>query len=165
MTRFADLPDLVLGPLAGRPDADWYKAPPGKWSPAQIVHHLAISLEGSGRSFEQRRAKPPMRRRPSSLRQRLAYVLVMRLGWSPPGVDAPAPVRPAERPDRAAVQRQFTEGVARFLALERELLPARRADLFVKHPALGDLTFPEWLRFHAWHCAHHAKQIHARLAA
>src|SRR2546422_295190 len=52
VTRFADIPDLVLGPLAGRPEADWYRAPPGKWTPAQIVHHLAISIDGSGRVFE-----------------------------------------------------------------------------------------------------------------
>src|SRR5438034_769858 len=49
VTRVADIPDLVLGPLAGRPEADWYRAPPGKWTPAQIVHHLAISIDGSGR--------------------------------------------------------------------------------------------------------------------
>ena len=50
MSDFARLPDVVLGPLAGRPEADWYKTPPGKWSPAQIVHHLAISLEQIGRA-------------------------------------------------------------------------------------------------------------------
>src|SRR6266702_4497579 len=95
----ADLPQLVLGPLVGRPDADWHRAPPGKWSPLQIVQHLAIGIDGSARTFA---------------------------------------------------------------ALERELLPARARDLFVKHPRLGDLTLPEWVRFHAAHCAHHAKQIRAR---
>ncbi len=164
MTRFADLPDVVLGPLAGRSEADWYNAPPGKWCPAQIVHHLALGLENSGRTFESRRAHVPMARRPRTGRERVAYFLVMRVGWVPPGIEAPTQARPAERPERAAVERQFREGVQRFLALERELLPARRDDLFVKHPRLGDLTLPEWLRFHLWHCAHHAKQIRARLA-
>ena len=46
---FAAIPDLVLRPLAGRPEADWHRAPPGKWTPAQIVHHLAISVDGSSR--------------------------------------------------------------------------------------------------------------------
>jgi len=55
--------------------------------------------------------------------------------------------------------------VTRFLALARELLPDRQADLFVRHPAFGDLTLPEWLRFHVRHCAHHARQIRARLAS
>ncbi len=164
MIRFAEIPDLILGPLAGRPEADWYRARPGKWCAAQIVHHLALALENSGRTFESRRAHAPMQRRPRSVRERMASFLVMHFGWFPPGAEAPAAVRPAEHPECAAVARQLTDGVARFLVLERELMPARRDDLFVKHPALGDLTFPEWLRFHVRHCAHHAKQIRARLA-
>ncbi|HYT71583.1 MAG TPA: DinB family protein [Gemmatimonadales bacterium] len=165
MTGFAELPELVLAPLAGRPEADWYRAPPGKWSPAQVVHHLALSLDTSGRTFESRRTHAPMRRRPRTARQLAAYYLVMYAGWALPGFEAPAGVRPAERPGRDAVERQLRDGVERFGRLERELLPVRRADLFVKHPALGDLTFPEWIRFHLWHCAHHVKQIRARLAS
>ena len=163
-TAFTDVPQLVLGPLAGRPDADWHRAPPGKWSPAQIVQHLAIGIDGSARTFDSRRAHAPMRRRPRTVRERLGYLVILQLGWYPTGFQSPAAVRPVERPDRAAVERQFREGLARFLALERELLPARARDLFVKHPRLGDLTLPEWLRFHAAHCAHHAKQIRERLA-
>jgi hypothetical protein len=165
VTNLAAIPDLVLGPLAGRAEADWYRAPPGKWSPAQIVQHLAISIDGSGRTLESRRAHAPMRRRPRTAREVASYVLTLYIGWVPPGVEAPAAVRPAARPECDAVERQLREGVARFLALERALLPARRDDLFARHPVLGDLSLPEWIRFHAWHCAHHAKQIRARLAA
>jgi len=129
------------------------------------VHHLAISLELSGRTFEARRGKPPMRRRRRTPRERLGYFLALQVGWMPSGRDAPAATQPAERPDPRGVERQLRDGVARFLSLERELLPARRHDLFVKNPALGDLTLPEWLRFHVRHCAHHAKQIRARLAS
>jgi hypothetical protein len=162
---FAAIPDVVLGPLAGRPEADWYKAPPGKWCAAQIVHHLAIGIDGSGRTFESRRSKPPMRRRPRPVLQRLAQFVYLEVGWIPSGRRAPAVTEAAERPDAGAVERQLRDGVARFLALAHELLPARRDDLFVKHPAFGDLTLPEWLRFHVRHCAHHAKQIRALLAS
>jgi len=162
---FAAIPDVVLGPLAGRAEVDWHRAPPGKWTPAQIVQHLALALETSGRTFEERRGKPPMRRRPRTGQEWLGYVLVMRVGWILPGRRAPSLTRPTDRPDPGAVERQLVDGVARFLALERELLPSRRDDLFVKNPALGDLTLPEWLRFHIRHCAHHAGQIRARLAS
>lgn len=81
-----------------------------------------------------------MRRRPRSPIQVIGYLLVMRGGWIPRGWRAPG------------------------IVLERELLPARGADLFVKHPVLGDLTIPEWRRFHLLHCEHHAKQIRERLA-
>jgi hypothetical protein len=106
-----------------------------------------------------------MRRRPRTVREWLGYLLVMRVGWILPGRQAPSLTRPVDRPDPGAVERQLVDGVARFLALERELLPSRRDDLFVKNPALGDLTLPEWLRFHIRHCAHHAGQIRTRLAS
>ena len=162
---FVAIPEMVLGPLAGRPDVDWHRAPPGKWTPAQIVHHLAISLETSARTFDQRRGKPPMRRRPRTMRERVGFLLIMRIGWIPSGREAPELTRPAERPDRQAVERQLRDGVARFLSLAGDLLPARRDDLFVKNPAVGDLTLPEWIRFHVTHCAHHARQIRARLGS
>jgi hypothetical protein len=163
--EFAAIPEVVFGRLAGRPEADWHRAPAGKWTPAQIVHHLAISIDGSGRAFQERRTKPPMRRRLRSVRQRLSHLLYLDIGWIPSGRRAPELTLPAERPDAGVVERQLREGVARFLTLAHELLPTRRDDLFVKHPAFGDLTLPEWLRFHVRHCAHHAKQIRDRLAS
>src|SRR2546428_3675707 len=122
-TAFTDVPQLVLGPLAGRPDADWHRAPPGKWSPAQIVQHLAIGIDGSARTFESRRAHAPMRRRPRTLWERLGYLAILQLGWYPTGFHSPAAVRPAERPDRAAGGRPFRGGLAPVLALARATLP------------------------------------------
>lgn len=165
VSSLASLPDLVLGPLAGRGERDWYRAPPGRWCPAQIVQHLALTIEHSARSFEARRERQPMRRRRRSGVELIGYLLVLRFGWIPRGWGAPAPMRPAEQLERTGVERQFREACERFLVLGRELLPARGADLFAKHPMLGDLTIPEWERFHLLHCAHHAKQIRARLAA
>jgi hypothetical protein len=104
-----------------------------------------------------------MRRRPRPLRQRLAHFLYIDVGWIPSGRRAPEVTVPAEHPDAGAVERQLRDGVTRFVALARELLPARGSDLFVKHPRFGDLSLPEWLRFHVRHCRHHAKQIQARL--
>src|SRR3989442_14193957 len=123
-TVFADVPQLVLGPLAGRPDADWHRAPPGKWSPAQIVQHLAIGIDGSGRTFDSRRAHAPMRRRPRTVWERLGYLAILQLGWDPTGFQSPPAVRPAERPDRPAVEGQFRGGLAPVLAPRAGLRPA-----------------------------------------
>src|SRR2546425_6754232 len=106
-TAFADLPQLVLGPLAGRPDAEWHRAPPGKWSPAQIVQHLAIGIDGSARTFESRRAHAPMRRRPRTVRERLGFLVILQLGWYPAGFQFSARVRAVGRPDRAGGRRLF----------------------------------------------------------
>jgi len=161
---FKTLPDLVLGPLAGRPDADWYRAPAGKWNSAQIVEHLSISLEGSSRGFESRRDKPAMRRRPRTGLELLSGFVILRVRWFPPGRTSPPGARPPEHVDRSYAEAHFREGFERFLRVAPELLPTRSKDLFVKHPVLGDLTLPEWLEFHVVHCGHHAAQIRSRAA-
>ena len=161
---FKTLPELVLGPLAGRPDADWYRAPAGKWNSAQIVEHLSISLEGSSRGFESRRDKPAMERRPRTASELIAGFVILRVRWFPPGRQSPPGARPPEHVDRAHAEAHFREGFERFLRIAPELLPTRAQDLFVKHPVLGDLTLPEWLRFHVIHCGHHAAQIRSRVA-
>lgn len=158
------LPDLVLGPLAGKSDTDWYRAPAGKWNSAQIVEHLSISLEGSGRAFDTHRDKPPMARRPKTRVEWVASFLILKVGWFPPGREAPQGSRPAEHVERKYAEQHFREGIERFNRIAPDLLTSRPHDLFVKHPRLGDLTLPEWMRFHLIHCRHHAKQIRARCA-
>lgn len=163
MAGFADLPEIVLGPLADRPDAHWYAAPLGKWSAAQIVEHLALALAWSASEFEKRRAREPMVRSRPSLGERVARALVLRLGWFTPGMEPPSADAPLPPMDRAAVEAGFRRAVERHLTLTRVLLPARAHDLFVEHPRLGALSFPEWLAFHVRHARHHARQIRARV--
>src|SRR2546422_5458996 len=128
-------PALGLGPLVGRPDVDWHRAPPGKWSPLQIVQHLAIGIDGSARTFDSRRAHAPMRRRPRTVWQWLGYMVILPFGWYPTCFQSPPPVLPAEPPDRAAAERLFREERARFADLVGELLPAPARDPFVTHPS------------------------------
>ena len=152
----------MLAPLARRSDADWQRAPAGKWTSAQIVEHLAIGITWSAQKFEERRDRAPMARRPRRLIERLASVSILGLGWYPQGFQAPEGTVPAAVVTRAAAEAHFREGIAKWAALERDLLPRRPHDLFVKHPRLGDLTMAEWLRFHVVHARHHASQIKQR---
>ena len=164
MSAFHDLPEIVLGPLAGRPDTDWQRAPAGKWTVAQIVEHLALGIEWSARKFVERRAKPPMTRRRRTPVEWLARQFILGLEWYPQGMTAPEGTRPGPRVERAAVESQFRTGLDLWARVVADLLPARRKDLFVKHPRLGDLTIEEWLAFHVSHARHHAGQIRERLA-
>ncbi|HTR19708.1 MAG TPA: DUF1569 domain-containing protein [Gemmatimonadales bacterium] len=165
MTRFAELPEFVLGPLTERPDADWYRSPPGKWNTAQIVEHLALGIEWSVVGFDERRARDPMVRRPRSWFERGAYLWIMSIGWFPPGFKAPSRAVPAAHVDRGAAEAHFRAAHARATEMAHLLLPARGRDLFVKHPRMGDLTLPEWLDFHVIHARHHVRQIRRRIAA
>lgn len=162
-TGFKDIATLMLGPLEGRGDDAWFHAPPGAWCPGQVVDHVAAAIELSARGFESRTGKPPMQRRPRTLRQRTFQFLIFRTGRFPRGRRAPQASQPADRPERAATERRLGEAVAAFLVLERTLLPQRAGDLFLKHPAFGDLTLSEWMTFHVRHAEHHAKQVRARI--
>ena len=158
-----DFAGLVLDPLAGKPEAAWQQAPPGKWTSAQIVEHLALAMEMSAKTFASRSAKEPMARRGTTLREKVGKIFTFGLGRFPPGLTAPERTTPPPQVDASAAEAHFRAAVAAWEQVERDLLPARRDNLFVKHPRLGDLTLEEWGRFHAVHARHHARQIRARL--
>lgn len=162
VTSSDDFAAIALGPLAGRPGADWQKAPAGKWTPAQIIEHLALSFDLSAAGFE--RATGPTTRRTRTLAERVAMLFVFGLGWIPPGVESPRRAAPPTRVDAADAERHLRSALARWTALASRALADRGQGVVVRHPRLGDLDFDEWLRFHAWHCRHHAKQIRRRLA-
>jgi hypothetical protein len=164
MNRLACLQELVLGPLRERPDADWQEEVGGKWSPAQIVEHLALGLELSAQKFEQRREHAPMSRRRRTPAEQVARLFIMGLRWFPAGRKAPERTVPASGIGRHLAEAHFLAGLAAWQRLEQDLLPRRGRDLFVKHPRLGDLTMEEWIKFHGVHARHHARQIRRRLA-
>lgn len=163
MKPLGELHDLVLGPLRGRPDDDWTRGPTGKWTPAQIVEHLALGITLSAETFLARRNHAPMRRRRRSPAEQVARFFILGLRWFPPGRKAPERTKPAADLTRAVAEPHFLAGLELWDQVDRALLPERRANLFVKHPRIGDLTVEEWMRFHVIHARHHARQIRQRL--
>lgn len=164
MSSLSELPALVLGPLAGKSEASWQQAPPNKWTPAQIVEHLALALEMSATTFSTRKDKEPMARRATTLREKVGKMFTFGIGRFPPGLKAPERTTPQPQVEGPFAETHFRSALAKWEAVERDLLPARAQDLFVKHPRLGDLTIGEWARFHLVHARHHARQIRSRLA-
>jgi len=165
MRPLGELPDLVLGPLRARADSEWERGPAGKWTPAQIVEHLALGLALSAETFQARKNHAPMKRRPRTPAEKIAKLFIFGLRSFPPGRKAPERTTPASQIDRASAEAHFLAAVEAWDQVDRALLPERRADLFVKHPRMGDLTVEEWMRFHLIHARHHARQIRQRLGA
>ena len=161
--QLAELPALVLGPLRGRADSEWEHGPPGKWTPAQIVQHLALGLNLSAATFLSRQSHAPMSRRRRTPAEHVARLFIFGLRWFPPGRKAPERTTPAAEIDGATAAAHFLAGVEAWDQVDRALLPERRNDLFVKHPRMGDLTVEEWMRFHVIHALHHARQIRERV--
>jgi len=163
MSPLAELRTLVLDPLRGRSDGDWERGPAGKWTPAQIVEHLALGLNLSAETFQNRRNHAPMSRRRRTPAEQIARFFIFGLRWFPPGRKAPERTRPAPQINRATAEAHFLAGLEAWDQVDRALLPERRSDLFVKHPRMGDLTVEEWMRFHLIHARHHARQIRQRI--
>ena len=163
MKPLGELPDLVLGPLKDCSDADWERGPAGKWTPAQIVEHLALGLNISAETFRVRRAHAPMARRRRTPAEHVARFFIFGLRWFPPGRKAPERTTPGPHVTRASAVAHFLAGIEAWDQVDRALMPERRHDLFVKHPRMGDLTIEEWLRFHRIHARHHARQIIQRI--
>ena len=159
----AGIEDVVLGPLRGVPLSHWQRAPSGKWTPAQIVEHLALAFELSVQGFQKRAAEPLGPRRRKTLVQRVATFLVFTVGRTP-RVTATRKATPPPHVEAADAERHFHAALTSWRALSAGLDESRRSGMFIKHPRLGDLDVREWERFHVWHCHHHAEQIAARLA-
>src|ERR1051325_2236717 len=107
MRPLGELPDLVLGPLRGRSDSDWEPGPAGKWTPAQIVEHLALGLTTSAETLLKRRNHAAMSRRRRTPAEHVAGFLIFGWGGLPPGLTAPGATTPPPAVTRAHAERHF----------------------------------------------------------
>jgi hypothetical protein len=149
---------------AGMSAADLERHPPGKWSPAGILEHLAITFDGTRRNLQKCLDTGARRASRSTLRQRVGVAIVIEMGRFPTGRQAPPVTQPkglsgeaaleAIRRDLAAMDAVMVECAARF---------GTRVKI-ADHPILGPLSLRQWRRFHWVHTRHHMKQI-ARLKA
>src|SRR5258708_27621377 len=114
-------------------------------------------------TFQSRRNHAPMKRRRRPPAAQGARLFIVGLRRSPPGRKAPERTTPPPQIDRRAAEAHFLAAIEAWDQVDRTLLPERRANLFVKHPRMGDLTVEEWMRFHVIHARHHARQIRERV--
>lgn len=150
--------------VEGMAPEDFERHPPGKWSSAGVLEHLAITFDGTRRNLQKcvdagsRRASRP------AFRQRMAVLKVIELGRFPTGIQAPARTVPTglTGADALAAVRRNLPAMDRVM-LECEAQFGTRGPL-ADHPILGPLTLRQWRRFHWVHTRHHLKQI-ARLRA
>lgn len=135
---------------------------PGKWSPAQVAEHLALTYEALLREVG---GGSPMRLRLSAAhRALLRWLLLPHVLFHrsfPLRAPAVRELRPADgaHPGRDAVLPRLEALGERF---ERELDAARRAGGGrVTHPFFGTVPPVKALRFCAVHLEHHRRQLSA----
>jgi hypothetical protein len=149
--------------IAGASPSALAQAPAGKWSAAQILEHLFLTYKNTNRGMAKcLETGAPLATR-AALKQRLATLLVVNLGYMPAGRKAPEratprgmspqEVQPAIAPELQRMASGLDDCERRFGARTK----------IMDHPFLGPLTAEEWRRFHWVHGRHHARQIRERI--
>lgn len=132
-------------------------AAPGKWSPAQVAEHIALSYEAILRDLS---GGPAMRLRASwwqrALLRQFLLPRILSSGRIPLAATAPREARPgAESLERPNLLRRVREGAR----LVDDAMRSSRGAACVTHPYFGTLRGGEILRFCAIHTRHHAPQL------
>ena len=149
--------DLVAA--AERSAATWTTPrAPGKWSPSQLVEHVARSLEGSATAFSGGAPSTPMP--PAFLRPLLRLLFfnrILKKGVFPKGFKAHKTMNPASGPVTPAEARTRLEGaLARF---DQECLGRVASGRHVVSTGFGTVSAEDFVRFNVIHTRHHCKQM------
>lgn len=145
-------------------DAEWNRAPEGRWSSAQILEHLGRSYGTTAKMLElSMGVGGPPQVRAAKLPELLKKLLVVNLGVFPEGAKSPAMVMPQGDPGPVARERALANlkrmDAAIAAAVERWGSEAPIA----MHPILGPLNPRQWRKFHYVHGHHHLLQIQKRV--
>lgn len=131
----------------------------GRWSVAEIVEHLDRTYSGTVKGFERCLGSGVSRASAPTLKSRLRAFAVVRLGYFPTGIEAPAHVIPTGLVSLQDVMQNVRAHLqaldAAAAATEARLGRGRVMD----HPILGPFSVAQWMRFHRMHTRHHHRQI------
>jgi hypothetical protein len=153
-----------LEEATGRANAsDLERAPAGKWSPAQILEHLMLTYKTTNRGLEKCLEQGASLATRATLKDRIATLLVVNLGYIPGGRKAPERATPRGMPPEE-VRQAFVPALEKMGAslddCEHRLGTGTK---ILDHPFLGPLTANDWRKFHWVHGRHHARQIRERM--
>ena len=133
--------------------------PPGKWCAAEVLEHLYLSYTGTTKGFERVAAAGKSLATKSNWKQRGGTLLLVGLGYFPPGRKAPPTATPRGIPAEK-VTAEIGPAIVRMDEIIRQCEEklGQRTKL-LDHPILGPLMAGEWRKFHLVHGLHHGKQI------
>ncbi len=135
---------------------------PKQWSVVEILEHLTRAYSGTAKGFERCVEKGASLATGATTKQRLQQVVLISLGYFPPGRESPKHILPTGELDLGAVLAAVRRDLARLdesAARARQVLGTGK---MLDHPILGALTVEQWMKFHEIHTRHHARQIQQR---
>ena len=129
---------------------------PGKWSPSQVVEHVARGLEEAANVVS---GAPSIPMPPAFLRPllRLFFNRILKKGVFPKGFKAHKALNPTSGPATPAEARVRLEG-----ALSKFDQECRRRAASVQHlvsTGFGTVSVEDYARFSAMHTRHHCRQM------
>jgi hypothetical protein len=134
----------------------------GRWSIAQILEHLTLAFTATVAALEQALASGELRPAEPVLKQKLARVLVVDLGYFPkvqaPKMTVPSGSIPVEG-CVVAIQEALT---ALDAVLTRVEVRFGSAVAVANHPYFGGMSVRQWRKLHWRHTVHHMRQVRAR---
>lgn len=142
-------------------DAAWHAAPPGRWTPAQILWHVAKVERGVARLIERQvAALPPMATVPPGPSSRQVLTLLdafpfhdrTRRAAAPAGLEPPATV------DVVAERGRWADGRVQLFEAAREAGP-RLSLVRHDHPLFGPFNGWQWVLMVARHEERHLAQL------
>jgi hypothetical protein len=153
------LQDAINSATQGMDAAALTRHPDGKWSAAHVLEHLYLTYAGTVKGLERCLHEGRPLARIATFKERVATVVVTKLGYFPEGRQAPERTVPRGMPAE-----QVMQAIARELAAMDDLITRcetrfGRSTRILDHPVLGPLTARQWRKFHWVHARHHMKQI------
>jgi len=129
---------------------------PGKWSPSQVVEHVARGLEEAVNVVS---GAPSIQMPPAFLRPlvRLYFNRILKKGVFPTGWKAHKAMDPASGPATPAQARVRLEGALG--RLDQECRGRAASGQHVVSTGFGTVSVEDFVRFSALHTRHHCKQM------
>ena len=157
--RLKRLQQEIASAIAGLSAEQWSWHPPGKWCAAEVLEHLYLTYTGTLKGFERVAEAGKPLASSATWPQRGGTLIVVSIGYFPPGREAPPIARPKGVPAEKVLSEIGPKIAEMDAAITRteEKFGARTKVL--DHPILGPLSAGQWKKFHLVHGLHHAKQI------
>jgi len=133
---------------------------PGKWTPAQIAEHIAISFDIATGALKGESGIPGMPRLVRPLIRALFFRRILKTKTFPRNAKSPKVFHPSET---SAPLTQTLDRLARGSAgLDAAVAALRQSgETTIEHPVFGTIPVEEYLELNAIHTRHHMGQLPA----
>jgi hypothetical protein len=150
--------EAIDSAIAGMTEEQLAWHPEGKWSSAEILEHLSLVFVNSIKGLNQLLAggRPALRK--STMKERMAVLVTVKIGYIPGGRKAPESVVPKGMGSRQ-VQGAIREALLTMDELGKQCERFDDGGKVFLHPVLGPITLRELFKFHRTHTLHHMRQI------